>query len=176
MKTKNILWVLLGTGLLLAFMVKNDYRVSGNKFLHAVTDTLIHDTIYLVSPENPAPCPSSSLDLIIGEWMLDEVDRSDENGNSRYVRGNENSTNIDYNKLRLLFLRNGSGKYTDISGNDHEMKWEFVPGKEMDVNLYIDGPKGETFIWHNVIISNDYLFSTCPYRNLLLSSRYVKVR
>jgi hypothetical protein len=179
MKVLHLFWLIIGTLIVFSFIKDSAYNIAKLPTESIPICDTIRDTVYLPNPEKiPDGCTLSKTEMLTtGEWELNELHRRDENGLSFYKRGGDNSTGINYDRLRLLFRKDGTGIYTDNLGGKHEMLWEFSDAEERSAVLSVDGKYGDKFYWYNIEVNSEYLFSTCPYRgSLLLSTRYQRVK
>ena len=113
-------------------------------------------------------------------WQVDEVLRNSDGRNTHYLKGKTNTTGINYNVIRLLFYKNGTGSYTTDLGQTFPARWKFISSDEMNIDFTVNYYSAVvTYHWRFVEISNNLLCNTTAISDgntdLLVVARYVPV-
>jgi|GEM_PF-1728423 hypothetical protein len=118
--------------------------------------------------------------LTTAVWQLEELARNDSRGNSYYLRGEKNSTGINYDAIRIKFNTDGTGFYTTDENRTFPLEWEFKNNKHDEMILRVNYGGITTYHWKMVVISNHSLYSTTSFsdqgEHLMVTTRFIPTR
>jgi hypothetical protein len=116
----------------------------------SVTPTSKTDTVY--------NCIELSKDSILVQktWKVDFVYSLIGNDLGKYINGGTNTTGINFDNQRYKFNSNGTGTFTNPSGNDYGLTWQFTTSDKRTMVVAVSA-LGNTSTWEMVEIADNYM-------------------
>lgn len=90
-------------------------------------------------------------------WRVDKLHHVIDGKYASYVWGGENTTGVDYDKLRFTFKADGTGTHVTADGINHPLVWAFTTSDQREME--ITAVKA-TYTWQMVEIEGKYLHAS----------------
>jgi hypothetical protein len=101
------------------------------------------------------PIPKDSI-IVQKTWNVDFVYSYIGNDLAKYVRGGMNTTGITFDNQKYKFNSNGTGTYTNPSGVNYSLSWEFTTTDKRTMRFDVPGLNSFS-TWEMVEITDNYL-------------------
>jgi len=99
--------------------------------------------------------PKDSI-LVQKTWKVDFVYSLIGGDLGKYVNGETNTTGINFDNQRYAFNSNGTGTFTDPSGNNYSLTWKFTTSDKRTMEVSVSA-LSNTSTWEMVEIADNYL-------------------
>lgn len=117
-------------------------------------ETIIHITHKDTIRECIEPVKDSI--LVQKTWNVDFVYSSIDGTVAKFTRGGVNTTGINFDNQKYKFNKDGTGTYTNPSGNQYNLNWQFMTPDKRTIQFNVPG-LGSYSTWEMVEIYKNYM-------------------